>query len=69
MGSADILVISETHESPVRPLPGVTGFQWLSVFREEVRVSGGVWGSGGVACLIKEKITVCESILTKLALF
>ena len=63
MGAADILVITETHESPARPLPGVTGFQWLSICRDEVRVSGGVRGSGGVACLIKDDIFSNTSIV------
>lgn len=52
----DILVVTKTHESPVRPLLGFDGFQWLSVCREEVRASGGVCGFGGVACLIRDDL-------------
>ncbi len=63
VGSSDILVITNTHESPIRPLLGVTGYQWLSIYREEVRASGGVRGSGGVACLIKEDIFSGTSIV------
>ena len=40
--------------SPVRPLLWFIGYQWLFVCREEVRASGGVCNSGGVACLIKD---------------
>lgn len=63
MGTVDILVITETHESPARPLLGATGFQWLSICRDEVRVSGGVRGSSGVACLIKDDIFNNTSIV------
>jgi len=56
VGSVDIFVITETHESPARPLLGFTRYQWLSICREEVRASGGVWGSGGVVCLIRDDI-------------
>ncbi len=57
MGSADILAVTETHKSPMRLLPGHLGYQWLSVCREEVCTSGGVCGSGGVACLIRDDIS------------
>ena len=52
MGFSNILAVTKTHESPMRPLPGYHGYQWLSVCRDEVRTFGGVRGSGGVACLV-----------------
>ena len=63
MGSSDILAITETHESPMRPLPGYHGYQWLSVCRDEVWMSGGDRGSGGVACLVRDDIFRVTSIV------
>lgn len=63
VGLSDILVITETHKSPVRPLPRFTGYQWLSVCRDEVCASGGDCGSGGVACLIRDSIFSHTSIV------
>lgn len=40
----------------MRPLPDISSYQWLSSFRDEVRCSGGVRGSGGVACLIRDHL-------------
>ena len=47
----------------MRPLPGITGYQWLSVFREEVRTSKGVRGSRGVGCLIEDDMFSSTSIV------
>lgn len=63
MGSTDILVITKTHDSLVHPLLGVTSYQWLSICREEVRASGRVRSSGGVACLIRDDIFSVTSIV------
>lgn len=63
MGSVDILVITKTPESPVHPLLRFTGYQWLSICREEVRAFDGVRGSGGVACLVRHSIFSCTSIV------
>ena len=54
IGYVDLLVVIKNHECPTRPLPGYTGYQWLSVCKEEVCASGGVRGSGGVTCLIRD---------------
>ena len=56
VGSSDILVVTETHESPMHPPLGYHGYQWLLVCRDEVRMSGGVRGSRGVACLVQNDI-------------
>lgn len=63
MGFANILVITKTHKSLVRPLPEFTSYQWLFVCREEVRASSGVCGSSGIACLIRDSICSCTSIV------
>jgi hypothetical protein len=52
--TSDILFITETHASPVRPLPDIAGYHWFSTCRQETRSSGGVRGSGKVACLIRD---------------
>ncbi|KAH9310534.1 hypothetical protein KI387_025569 [Taxus chinensis] len=54
LGSSDLLFVTETHESLVRPLPKIRGYHWHSVCRHETRSFGGVRGSGEVACLIKD---------------
>jgi hypothetical protein len=48
--------VTETHASPVRPLPDIAGYHWISVCRQETRSSGGVRGSGGVACLASDSL-------------
>ena len=63
MGSSDILAVTETHESPMRPLPGYLGYQWLSVCRDEVQTSSGVRGSGGVACFVRDDIFSVTSVV------
>jgi hypothetical protein len=56
LGSSDILFITETHESPVRPLPDITGYHQFSACRQETRSSGGIRGSGGVACFVRDSL-------------
>ncbi|GLJ27793.1 hypothetical protein SUGI_0545450 [Cryptomeria japonica] len=56
LGSSDILLLMERHESPVCPLPSIAGCHWHSAFRSETRSSGGVRGSGGVACLLRDRL-------------
>lgn len=52
----DILSVTETHASHVRPLPDIAGYHWFSVCRQETRSSGGIRGSGGVACLASDSL-------------
>jgi hypothetical protein len=54
--SSDILFITETHESPVRPLSDITGYHRFSTCRQETRSSGGIRGSGGVACFARDSL-------------
>jgi hypothetical protein len=63
LGSTDILFVTETHASRVRPLPDFTGYHWLSVCRQETRSSGGVRGSGGVACLTRDSLQNMVSLV------
>jgi hypothetical protein len=55
--------VTETHASPVRPLPDFAGYHWLSVCRQETRSSGGVRGSGGVACLTRDSLQNMVSLV------
>ena len=63
MGSSDILAVTETHESPMRPLPSYHGYQWLSMCRDEVQTSGGVRGSRGVVFLVQDDIFRVMSVV------
>lgn len=45
------------------PLPGYPSYLKLSVYRDEVRNSGGVRGSGGVACLVCDDIFSFTSVV------
>ena len=53
LDSANIVLVTETHENSTRPLPSMFGSQWLSTFRNEV-CFGGVRDSWGVACLVSK---------------
>lgn len=50
------MFFTETHESPERGLPQITGYTWESVFRPHTRRAGGVRGSGGVAVLFRDHL-------------
>jgi hypothetical protein len=56
LGSSDILFVTETHASPIRPLLDITSYHWFSTCRHETRCSSGVRGSNGVACLTKDSL-------------
>jgi hypothetical protein len=56
LGSSDILLITETHESLVRPLLDITGYHQFSACRQETRSLGGIKGSGGVACFVRDSL-------------
>ena len=63
MGFSDISAVTETHESPMRPLPGYPSYQWLSVCKDEVKTSSGVHGFGRVACLVRDDIFNFTSVV------
>ena len=35
LGSSDLNFITETHESPIKPLLAIAGYHWLSSYRQE----------------------------------
>lgn len=43
----DVIFLIETHQSPERGLPHVSGFVWESAFRDHTQVLGGIKGSRG----------------------
>ena len=51
---SDILFITETHVSPVRPLLDIATYHWFSACRHETKSPGGVRCSEGVACLTRD---------------
>ena len=53
MRGHDIILLTETHQSPEKGLPRVEGYQWESVFRGSTRRSTSR-GSGGVALLFRQ---------------
>lgn len=53
MRGRDIILLTETHESPERGLPRIHGFQWESLHRGCTRQHTSR-GSGGVAILFKQ---------------
>ena len=52
MEKHDILLLTETHQSPERGLPRVEGYQWESAYRKSMRQST-TRGSGGIAMLLR----------------
>ena len=54
MRGRDIILLTETHESPERGLPRIHGFQWESLHRGCTRQHTSR-GSGGVAILFRQK--------------
>lgn len=40
----------------MRLLPDIIGYQWFSICRQETKSSGGVKGSGGIACLVRDTL-------------
>jgi hypothetical protein len=63
--STDILFVTETHASPIRPLPNIADYHWFSVCRQETRSSGKVRGSGGVACLASDSLRNIVSLVAE----
>lgn len=55
MEGRDIILLTETHQSPERGLPRVEGFQWESAYRRTTR-QGTSRGSGGVAVLFRREL-------------
>lgn len=55
MEGHDILLLTETHQSPERGLPRVEGYQWESAYRSTMRQST-ARGSGGIAMLLRREI-------------
>lgn len=56
LGLLDILLVTKTHASPIRPLSDIIVYHWFSACRQETRCSSGVRGSSGVACLTKDPL-------------
>lgn len=55
MRGRDIILLTETHESPERSLPRIHGFQWESAHRKYTRQNTSR-GSGGVAILFRREL-------------
>ena len=55
MSDQDIILLTETHESPERGLPRIQGFHWESVHRKCTRQNTSR-GSGGVAILFRREL-------------
>ena len=55
MEGHDILLLTETHQSPERGLPRVEGYQWESAYRGATRQST-IRGSGGIAMLVRREM-------------
>jgi len=55
MSGRDIILLTETHESPERSLPRIHGFQWESAYRKCTRQNTSR-GSGGVAILFRREL-------------
>ncbi|MCO5586296.1 hypothetical protein L7F22_040235 [Adiantum nelumboides] len=55
MSEHHFVCFTETHESPERGLPIVTGFQWESTYKTTTRQSA-ARGSGGVAILFRHDL-------------
>ena len=53
MRGRDLILLTETHESPERSLPRIHGFQWESSYRRSTRQHT-TRGSGGVAILFRQ---------------
>lgn len=56
LGSSDILFVTKTHVSRIKPLTNVVGYHWFSVFKLETRCLGNVRDSGRVACLVRDSL-------------
>ena len=52
----ETLFISKTHQAPGGTLPRVTGYQWETTRRQEVRSELRGRGSGGVPVLFREEL-------------
>jgi hypothetical protein len=59
----DILFITETHESLVRPLLDIIGYHQFSFCRQETRRSCGIGGLGGVSCFSRDSLRSRISLL------
>ena len=55
MEGHDILLLTETHQSPERSLPRVEGYQRESNYRTTMRQST-ARGSGGIAMLLRREM-------------
>ena len=55
IGTASVILVTKTHES-LTPLPKILAYQWFYVDWDDIRLSGGVRGSGGVACLVRDRL-------------
>ena len=63
IGTVDIILVTETHESPTHPLPEIPRFYQLSTYRDKVRFSSWVKGFGGVSCLILNRLANVTTIV------
>jgi len=55
MEGRDIILLTETHQSPERGLPRVEGYRWESAYRRSTR-QGTARGFGGVAILFRQEL-------------
>ena len=55
MEGHDIVLLTETRQSPERGLPRVEGYQWESAYRGATRQST-IRGSGGIAMLVRREM-------------
>ena len=64
MSGRDIILLTETHESPERSLPRIHGFHWESSHRGSTRQHT-TRGSGGVAILFRQGLQRRIQIVTR----
>eukprot|EP00250_Pteridium_aquilinum_P022547 c25408_g3_i1 orf=461-1120(-) len=64
MAGHDLIMITETHQSPEKGLPRVEAHQWESVFRGNTRQSTSR-GSGGVALLFRQGLHDCIRVVSR----